>query len=171
MGNNYTKLSPAISQLAAKGGLPIQVYGNSTEINPDYAPDLTVTKTIGRNGVGGKDYNFAAPADLNQQNLDLGFLLPAWCVITSCSIRCTIALVGIADMNMVLGNVSAGNQFIASASVNALNETISQVATLPVINAIATKIWLGATPVTNTWDLGTAGEWLLTFTYKNFSTW
>jgi hypothetical protein len=165
MGNNYTK-SLNFSQV--KSNSPLQLYQNSNDINPDYAPDLTITKTIGRAGTG-KDYVFTAPADLLQQNLDLGYLLPAFCVITSCSIKCTIALVGIADMNMILGNVSAGQQFIASASVNALNETISQVATLPLINSIATKIFLGATPVTNTWDLATAGEWLLTFTYKDFS--
>jgi len=158
MGNNYTKLV---------GTLQNACYQNSNDVNFEYVPDVTITKTIGRFGTG-KDFNFAVPADLSQQVLDLGFLLPAFAVVKSCSIKCTIALVGIADMNMVLGNVSAGNQFILSGSVNALNETISQVAVLPIANKDASKVFLSATPVTNTWDLATAGEWLVTITYEDF---
>lgn len=160
MGNNYTKL------IGTGVGA---CYQNSQDINDDYGQDITITKTIGRNGIGSKDYNFAAPADLLQQNLDLGLLLPPNCRIKSCSIKCVIALVGIADINMILGNVSAGNQLIISTSVNALNETIVNVANLPAMTNVPTKLFLGATPVTNTWDLATAGEWLLTFTYEDFS--
>jgi hypothetical protein len=159
MGNNYTKLIGS--------GINAS-YQQQTEINSEYVPDKTITFKIGRNGVGGMNFNFTAPVSLAQQNLDLGFALPAFAVIKSCSIKCTIALVGIADMNMVLGNVSAGAQFIASASVNALNETISQNASLPAAVIDASKIWLGATPVTNTWDLATAGEWLVTIVYEDF---
>lgn len=168
MGNNYTRTIGTGAMV--NKGLPMQnvVYGS--DLNPDYAPEVIRTFNIGRNGVGSMDFNFAAPADLLQQNLDLGFIIPAFCEITLCRIICTIALVGIADMNMVLGNVSAGNQFIASASVNALNETITSAGvTLPVRNPIATKVWLGATPVTNTWDLATAGQWQVQITYKDYS--
>ena len=164
MGNNYT--NPV--GIDAAGRIQSE-YNQGQGINPDYAQDITITRTIGRNGVGGKDFNFAAPADLLQQNLDLGFIIPANAKVILASIKCVIALVGIADMNMVLGNVSAGNQFIISGSVNALNETISVGGATPNQNPIATKVFLGATPVTNTWDLATAGEWLVTITYKDYN--
>lgn len=159
MGNNYT--TPI--------GLGLQSeYCQGQEINPEYAANITKTFKIGRNGVGGMNFNFAAPADLLQQNIDMGFILPAYCKIIIAVITCTIALVGIADMNMILGSASAGNQYIQSGSVNALNEFINNGATPDRLPA-ATKVWLGATPVTNTWDLATAGEWLVTITYKDYS--
>ena len=158
MGNNYTILRTSGNK---------SWYQQQDQINPEYAPDVIITKTIGRFGTG-KDFNFANPADLLEQSLDMGFLLPAYAVVKSCVIKCVIALVGIADINMKLGNVSAGNQFITPASVNTLNETIAQGASLPVANKDASKVFISATPVTNTWDLATAGEWLLTIVYEDF---
>jgi hypothetical protein len=160
MGNNYTTQIGVGNQVQYKYGI---------DVNPDYAWSVTRTFLIGRAGVVGMDFNFAAPVNMLQQNIDLGEIIPPEGVIIAAFIRCTIALVGIANINMLLGNVSAGNQFIALGSVDVLNETIIERVPLPAKTGLPANVWLGAVPVTDTWDLGTAGQWLVSVTYKDYS--
>jgi hypothetical protein len=143
-------------------------------MNYNWGRSVTRKYTIGRVGVTGKDYNFAAAADHVQQNLDMGAIVPAKCKVTDIQVVCTVAVVGVTDFTVVVGNASAGAQFIVALSCNALNEVVGIInPDLPqavVVNwAAATNIWIGADPTDNTWNLMTAGEWAVYVTLRDYS--
>ena len=79
------------------------------------AEDLTIRKVIGRVGIAGCDFNFAAAADHTQQNLDLGALIPAKSKVLDIQVVCVGAVVGVTDFTVVVGNAAAGAQFVAGA--------------------------------------------------------
>jgi len=133
-----------------------------------------IKKVIGRVGIAGCDFNFAAAGDHVQQNLDLGSIIPAKCKAVNIQVVCVEAVVGVTDATVVVGNVSAGGQFIAALSCNALNEVVGWILgtlLIPVVMdwAAATKIWLGIDPTDNTWNLMTAGKWEIYITYQSFA--
>jgi hypothetical protein len=139
------------------------------------ANDKTLKYVIGRFGVPDCDFNFGAAADHVQQNLDLGAIIPACCKVIDVQVVCVEAVVGVTDFTVVVGNASAGGQFVAALSCNALNEVVGFIlATLliPVIAnwAAATHVWIGGDPTDNTWNLMTAGKWEIFITYRNYKT-
>lgn len=143
-------------------------------MNYNWGREKTVKYTIGRVGIAGKDFNFAAAADHVQQNLDLGAIIPAKCKVVDIQVVCTEAVVGVTDFTVVVGNASAGGQFIAALSCNALNEVVGWILgtlLIPVVVdwAAATHIWIGGDPTDNTWNLMTAGAWSVYITYRDFS--
>jgi len=143
--------------------------------NYQWGRDVTKKYTIGRVGIAGCDKNFAAAADHVQQNLDMGAIIPAKCKVLDIQVVCVEAVVGVTDVTFAVGNASAGAQFVAALSCNALNEVTGWILgtlTIPVVMnwAAATNIWLGADPTDNTWNLMTAGKWELYVTYRDFST-
>lgn len=134
----------------------------------------TVKKIIGRVGIAGCDFNFAAAADHVPQNLDLGSIIPAKAKVQQIEVVCTEAVVGVTDFTVVVGNASAGAQFIVALSCNALNEVVGIInPALPqavIMNwAAATRVWLGADPTDNTWNLMTAGKWAVYVTYQTYA--
>jgi hypothetical protein len=162
MGNNYTKL---IGVQGTDGE-----YQNSQEINSDYAQTITLQFIVGRVGVAGCDFNFAAAANNTQQNLDLGAIIPPQCRIISCTVTCTIAVVGVTDFNASLGSTSAGVDYIAAASCNALNEVVSSGVIPTTIDwSLPNHVFLGGKPTSDTWNLMSAGKWLVTIVYKDYS--
>src|SRR5450759_2389769 len=106
MGNNFTVQSG-------------EYFRQGQGLNPDYAATEIRKYKIGRAGVPGMNFNFAADAvGHGQQNLDLGFLLKAQHVPISISIMCIIAASAVADFNISIGSVSAGVQYISVSSCN-----------------------------------------------------
>jgi hypothetical protein len=162
MGNNYVNLLGANNPLNGE-------YGYEGGINPLYASPVTKEFIIGRNGVAGCDFNFTAPANNTQQNLNLGPIIFANCVITQIAIICTEAVVGVADFNISVGNVSAGQQFIPVTSCAALN-TIVQLAAIPGLDwSTVNNVWLGGYPTSNTWAAMAEGKWRISVIYNDFS--
>jgi hypothetical protein len=156
MGNNYTnRINGA--------------YGYEGGINPLYARMVQKTFVIGRVGVANCNFNFAAAADHVQQNLNLGAIILANCVITQIALRCTETVVGVGDVQFSCGNVSSGTQFFPLTSCAILN-TIVQLAAIPdLIWSNVNSVFLGGDPTDNTWNLMVAGQWELTIIYNDFS--
>ena len=134
----------------------------------------TVKKTIGWDGAAGTDFVFAGDADHVAQNIDLGAIVPAKARVTGIEIVCIEAAVGVTDITFRAGNASAGEQFIASASCDDLNEVVgiidsTKTAAVVMNWAAATNIFIGADPSDATWGDMTAGKWAVyvTFTYLN----
>ena len=144
-------------------------------MNTFVAIERTLKFVIGRFGVANCDFNFAAAADHVQQNLDLGAIIPARSKVVDVQLVCTEAVVGVTDITFAIGNASAGAQFVAALSCNALNEVVGWILgtlLIPVVVnwAAATHVWLGADPTDNTWNLMTAGQWEFFVTYMNYTT-
>ncbi len=139
-------------------------------LNGVQASDFHVIKLIiGRVGVPGCDFNFAAAADHLVQNLDLGSIIPAKAKVKDIQVICIESVVGVTDFAVNVGNVSGGSQFIGSVSCNVINEVVGSTATTVINWVAATNIWLGGDPTDNTWNLMTAGKWEVCITYQQFN--
>lgn len=158
MGNNWT------NNVAEEYN-----YGQSE--NPDYAQEQVLSYIIGRNGVAGCDFNFAAPGNSTQQNLDLG-IIHAQCKVTKVQVKCleTVAGGGVSDFKVSSGNASAGVQFIALTTDKTLNVVVtSGVIPVTIDWSVPNHIYLGAVPTGEFWSNLTAGKWQITITYKDYS--
>ena len=141
-----------------------------------YKSVRTIKKTLGWHGAVGTDFVFASAANHTAQNIDLGAIVPAKSRVVDVEIVCTEAYVnsaGASDITFRAGNASAGEQFIASASCDDLNEVVGIVdstKTAAVIMnwASATNIWIGGDPDQN-WDTSTAGKWSIYVTINEFT--
>ena len=116
------------------------------------------------------DFKFASAANSDEQNLDLGAIIPAKARIVSVQLVCTAALAGSGTHDIVIGvgNASSGEQLIAAASVDGTNEVLQSTAVLTdavIMNwAAATNVFIQANPDAN-WDTYTAGKWAVYVTY------
>jgi hypothetical protein len=145
------------------------IYGQG--INPDYAIGVTKSFIIGRNGVAGCDFNFAAPANTTQQNLSIGPIIFGQCVITQVAIVCleTVAGGAVSDFKVSCGNVSAGVQFIALSTCKTLNQFV-QLAAIPALDwSVVNNVFFGGVPTGANWSALTNGKWQLQVIYNDFS--
>lgn len=132
----------------------------------------TIIKTVDITATGTTDdFNFDATAENSTaQNLDLGGLVPAWCEITSCTVRC-FESVGAGTFQIMLGTASAGNQLLAQATVDANLELATTAATAsPVVatTAAGKGVWLQGDP-SGDWDeAGGTGRWAVMVTYIDY---
>jgi len=106
------------------------------------------------------------------QNLDLGAIIPAQCRVMAVEVVCTAAVVGVTDFNIAVGNASAGEQFIAAASCDELNEVRGIIdATKPAAVAMnytaATNIFFQGDPSDNNWSDISAGGWTVYITVND----
>lgn len=141
----------------------------------DFLNSMLVTRkfTIGRFGVADCDFNFAAAADHVQQNLDLGAIIPAKSKVLDVKCVCVEEVVGVTDLTICIGNASAGAEFVAALSCDALNEVVGWILATLLIPVVvnwtaATHIWIGADPTDNTWNDMSAGKWEVYVTYINY---
>ena len=104
--------------------------------------------------------------------MDLGSIIPANARIIDGKIICTEEGTGAVTLVAGLGNVSAGTQVSASATIYALNAITGNMACIntPIAcNSSASKIWVtDITPGAN-WSLMTAGTWEVFVTYNDAS--
>jgi len=158
--------------LVTAGGLHV-VAGNIKENGSYYHLVKSAVFTLGGPwNTGECDFEFVSvAADHVAENLDLGALIPAKARVLDVSVRCSEAFVtavpGVVEMLLLVGNASAGNQFIASASCNTLNEVIGMAAAgacaVAISNAVQ-NIWVQGDPDTN-WDTISAGRLQIVITY------
>ena len=133
---------------------------------------FTIKKTFGWSGASGMDFLLPSAANTTAYNMDLGSIIPANARIIDGKIICTEEGTGAVTLVAGLGNVSAGTQVSASATIYALNAITGNMACIntPIAcNSSASKIWVtDITPGAN-WSLMTAGTWEVFVTYNDAS--
>lgn len=128
-----------------------------------------IKKIIGRVGVPGCDFNFAAAADHVEQDLDLGAIIPGKAFVTNIQVVCIETVVGVADFNISVGLTAGGTDFLALNSCATLNVVLNSINPVLPGWAAAYKVFFGGDPTNNTWNLMTAGKWAIYITYQDFS--
>jgi hypothetical protein len=125
--------------------------------------------TIGGVGVPGCDFNFATAANTTAQHIDLGAIVPPLARVLDVKTHTEVAFAGtsLSALVMTTGNVSAGAQFIASASIMAKDAiTAANLSSMNVApNKDATKVYCGGTPTGANWAAITAGRVAIYITY------
>lgn len=148
----------------------VTVYQNLDALDV-YKTVRTFKKTIGIPGATGVDAVFVTGAGHAAQNLDLGAIIPAMCRVVAIEVVCTASVVGVTDFNIAVGNASAGEQFIAAASCDDLNEVRGIIdATKPAAVAMstsATNIFFQGDPSDNNWSDISAGGWTIYITVND----
>ena len=130
----------------------------------------TITKTISIVPAGSTDdFAFAANADVAEQPVDLGALVPAYAELVSAQIRCFEAVVG-GTMSIDLGVSTGVGDVLAAGATDALNEINTTVSgdspKVAATNAVK-NIWINATPSAN-WSTLTAGRYSVMVTYVDY---
>jgi len=146
----------------------IRTSGQQLTLNgKSFSNVKTVKITIGAPGKDGCDFNWATAANTTAQNLDLGAIIPALARVLDVKAVTEEVHTGAVSLAVTIGNASAGTQFVASATLYALNAIVAMGHTLGfnvAPNIAATKIWVGGTPGAN-WSLMTAGKISVYVTY------
>lgn len=144
------------------------VVGNQLSLNDvAFSCVKTVKKTIGAYGLTCCDFNFANPANMTAQNIDLGAIIPANARVLEVRIVNKATFTGGVSLAVTAGNVSAGAQFLASVQAFTLNTVVGTLlallwTVLPVNTA--SNVFIGATPGAN-WSLITDGKLEVNVTY------
>jgi hypothetical protein len=134
----------------------------------------TIVKTIGCPTATGVDFNATSVADHVQQNFDLGAIIPAKSRVLQIEVVCTQIVAAASDATVVVGNVSAGAQYIVALSCDDANEVVGIInpalpqAVVPSWTA-ATKVWVGIDPTDSTWALMVTGKWAVYITYITYA--
>ena len=117
--------------------------------------------TLGGVGVTGCDFNFVTAANMDEQPIDLGDIVPSNCRVLDIFTVTNNQFTGAVSLGIKIGNATGGEQFAASADVfaaNAINQpAVGAGYTLVAISNAAAHVWLSGTPGAN-WSLNTAGK-------------
>lgn len=128
--------------------------------------------TIGHVGDATADFQWATGANHTAQNLDLGSVVPAFARVVDVCVICTETMVGQTNMLLVVGNQSAGTEFITSTDCDTINNAIAGAAAgtpFVAINNAASNVWVNGDPDDNTWAAMSAGQWTVLITYQDNS--
>jgi hypothetical protein len=136
----------------------------------------TIKKTIGWPSAVGTDFLWTSAANTTQQNVDLGAIIPLKCKVIDIQVVCTetITGTGLTDFTAVIGNASAGAQFITALSCFTLNVVVGWILGTLLIPTIvswtaASHVWIGGVPIGGNWNAMTAGKWCIYMTYRNYA--
>jgi hypothetical protein len=176
VNDNIDALDASIGFEAQMSGTPKTVTKTGTVFQMldqlDTAKSVqTVKKTISWSG-GSGTFKFPSANNATPANIDLGAIIPASARVLDVFLKCRVASVfsgGATTLVAGLGNASAGTQFVASATIYAINVLLQPAVgagfTLVAINAAATNLWLtNITPGAN-WNTQTAGDYDVYITY------
>lgn len=163
--------------LAATGTIFENNYGYLTGNNiiegKGQTTGTVITKRflLGHPGDTGCDFTFAADANHNQQNLDLGAIVPAKARVLQVEAVCTESI-NVGEILISAGTASGGTQYFTLGSLNAANEVrgfdISAAANPAMIWNAASNVWIGADP-DNNWNTLNAGKWSIYVTYIQYN--
>jgi hypothetical protein len=113
------------------------------------------------------DFQWTSATNQTAQNIDLGSIIPGKASVMMVKIHTEATHTGAVSLALLAGNVSAGNQFLATGA-NFTADDIRQTAQATIFNvapvAAASKVWLNGTPGAN-WSLMTAGIVAVYVTY------
>jgi hypothetical protein len=127
----------------------------------------TIKKTIGGVGITGCDFNFATAANMTEQVINLGALVPAKATLMGIFTVTDAVFTGAITLVAETGTSSSGDELISSTTIyaaNAITPTPGSgiVVSTPIVTP--TTIYLSATPGAN-WSLVTAGKVTVYITY------
>lgn len=133
-------------------------------------PGKCVIKTFGIAG-SGLDFNYASAVNSTEQQLDLGAILPAGCVVVSAVLECdeTVAGSGSAVVSLDAGITGGTAELLSAAATDSNGDTNATAAAgSPVLahSTAARNVFVNATP-TAFWNTLTAGEWSIIVTYAD----
>jgi len=134
----------------------------------------TVVKTIDVNSADttGSDFQLDnTAANMTEQPVDLGAIIPAYAEIVSAQLRCTETVTGSAQMAIDIGVTTGAGDILASANVDTANDIKAvTIAGSPVVAALNTAqhVWINATPDAN-WNTPLVeGRWAVMVTYIDY---
>jgi len=145
--------------------------------NGGYFNVVTYKYTIGWPSHATADQTTTANANKGEQNYEIGTnLIPALGRVLDVTVHCNENWTGSSGnetgLSTEIGNASSGNQYMAAANINNLND-IGSSATggtfLVAASATATSVWIGLTPTVNNWDVLSAGETTVYITFVDNS--
>jgi hypothetical protein len=152
------------------------IYGIKGGVNPGRAAELrdalalgmkTVKFTIGGLGVAGCDFNIATATNTTAQPIDLGAIIPSLARVVDIFTYTDAVWTGAVTLLATVGNVTGGNQYIASSTVYAADVVLAEATGGAFITAPTLAhghVWVGLTPGAN-WNLVTAGKLSIYITY------
>lgn len=128
----------------------------------------TVKKIIGAPGVAGCDFNFTSAANMTEQVINLGAIIPAFArILDAKTVTLTAFTPDPTTFVAETGTSSSGAELIASATIKAAN-AITALAHATGLNiapaATAVSVYVSATPGAN-WSTITAGKVAVYVTY------
>ena len=136
----------------------------STEVHT-----ITKKKTIGGVGVTGCDFNFVTAADVNEQVIDLGELIPAKANIVDIFTFTDEVFTGATTLVAETGTTSSGDELISSTTIyaaDAITPTPGSGISSGTPVSTALHIYVAATPGAN-WSNVTAGKVSVYITYRD----
>lgn len=161
-------IQAVVGDIVATTGNVVIISGEIVDVDTVWGVK-TVTKTISIVPAGADDFAFVANADVAEQPVDLGAIVPAYADILSAQIRCFEAVVG-GTMSIDLGVTTGAGDILAAGATDALNEiNASAAAGAPEIaatNAVK-NVWINATPSAN-WNTLSAGRYSVMVTYIDY---
>lgn len=171
---NIDALDASIGFEAQMSGTPKTVVKANTvfqnlDLLDTYKSVQTVKKTIGGVGVAGCDFNFATAENQNEQNINLGALVPAKARIVDVFTFTDATFTGAVTLAADTGTTSGGAELITSSGILTANDITAAAnagAFIATPTATATSIYLNATPGAN-WNLVTAGKVSVYVTFIN----
>jgi len=171
---NIDALDEAIGFDGQMSGTPTVVVKTGTVFQAldkldTYKSVQTVKKTIGGVGVAGCDFNFATAENQNEQNINLGALVPAKARIVDVFTFTDATFTGAVTLAADTGTTSGGAELITSSGILTANDITAAAnagAFIATPTATATSIYLNATPGAN-WNLVTAGKVSVYVTFIN----
>lgn len=133
-------------------------------------PGKSVIKTIGING-SGADFEFAANVNTAEQNIDLGAILPAGCVVVSVVLECDVTFTDGAPQSLAtdVGIASGSAELLASDPTDFDGNTNVTAAAASLVLAHSTaarNVWVNSTPGVN-WSTLTGGELSIIIRYDD----
>ncbi len=131
-----------------------------------------VIKTIGIAG-SGLQFNFASVANVTEQNLDIGALIPARAKVTAVYLECdeTVTDGAPQSMGIDVGITSGTDALLSTANTDSDGDTNTTAAAgSPVLAATvaARNVFINATPGVN-WSTLTGGEWSIIVEYSDYN--
>lgn len=159
MGNNYTKLIGTSGE-----------YQYSTELNSDYAEDLTQIVLVGIFGSAGTDFQFASVANKTAQSIILTVLTANY-KPKSITVECieAVLVAGAVAFTVSVGSTAGGTDYIGTTACALLGAKIQSVAIPALDFSVPNNLLIVGKPTNDNWDTLTKGKWRYTLVYENFN--
>lgn len=136
----------------------------------DHYSGKNLIKTIGING-SGKDFEFAADVDMSEQNIDLGAVLPAGCIVVSVVLECDVTFTdgSAQSLSTDVGITTGTAALLTAANTDSDGDTnVSAAGSSPILAHLTTarNVWINSTPGVN-WSTLTGGELSIIIRYDD----
>ena len=143
------------------------IYGG--QINPVYSVPRVRQYVIGLNGIPDCDFNFAADAATHDpQVLDMGLIIPYQWNLEFIIVECIEAVAGVANFGIAAGKAPAC-LCLPYVLLPGLGDTTTSGHLPRDANDTIRHFYFLGDPTSLTWDDMTAGQWLVTLLFNDYS--